>query len=351
MKRFLGLILALILVFAFTADALAARPSITKQPETSTTNKKGEVSFSVKYSGSGKVAITWYFVNPETGKEVSGRNLSKEVKGVKVSNPNSKKITLKKVPESMHGWMVYCHLNSNGYTVDSDKVMLLCYGLEAPESEAEKAAASADDKGGEDKPEEKPAEEKPAEQAAAEQSPEQGEGEEEEANRTITVTSTAKNLRKLDETGKLVDGDPVSTLEFTNLGSFIVSSDEPIKSWTINGIRYEPAEPVTEFKVLNANSDLTIDLKVAKATAASAQVDESHMCKVTCQGCTFTYVSAGIRNASEGEVPAGAPIRVTADTKENAEAGYSVNGAEVQNAGLSSFQLTVTDDVTIVAGR
>ena len=48
MKKIISLVLAFCIVFAFASEAFAAgKPTITKQPETSTTSKKGAVSFSI----------------------------------------------------------------------------------------------------------------------------------------------------------------------------------------------------------------------------------------------------------------------------------------------------------------
>ena len=150
MKKLLGIVLTLCLVLTLAADAFAAsKPEITKQPETATTSKKGAVSFSISVKGTVS-SYTWYFVNPETGDKISGKKLSSNVKGVKVTNPNSKKISLSHVPESMHGWSVYCHVNGNGYKVDSDAVPLYVYGMEIPGSDS----AAAPDDSGEAKPEE-----------------------------------------------------------------------------------------------------------------------------------------------------------------------------------------------------
>ena len=120
MKKIIALVLAICFVFAFAAESFAAaKPTITKQPETATTSKKGTVSFSITVKG--KVgSYTWYFINPANGEKLSGQKLAKAGLGVKVQNPNSKKVTLTNVPESMHGWEVYCHVNGNGYKVDSE---------------------------------------------------------------------------------------------------------------------------------------------------------------------------------------------------------------------------------------
>ena len=350
MKKILGLILALCLVLAVAVNAFAAKLAITKQPETATTNKKGTVSFAIKVSGSVN-SITWYFVNPATGESHTGKKLPTDIKGVKVSNPNSKKITLKNVPESMHGWVVYCHINGNGYKLDSDKVMLLVYGLEPP-AELPEIMSPAESSSESNEP--------AADSGEKEKSGDEGEGSSEPAEtpvepevKVITVSCNAKALRKLDKSGTADEAAPSSSLDFgdASSGSFIVISEDPIKSYTINGVQIEPAEPVNEFRVLNVTDSVTLRLKINRVTAASAQVDESHMCKVTCKGCTFSYLRGGIRAVSEGEVPAGAPISVVADTAELAALGYSVNGAEPINQGLASFRLTVTDDVEIIAGN
>ena len=353
MKKYLAFLLILCIVFSFAANAFAAsKPTIVKQPESATTNQKGTVSFSVSVKG--KVAsYTWYFVNPATGEKISGSKLSKTVKGVKVSKPNGKKVTLSNVPESMHGWEVYCHINGNGYKVDSEKVLLLVYGMEPPAGSASADAAAQ---------EQHAAEQAPAEQTAAEQSPvEQTQAETETAepvdpdtvavepeDRTITVSSGSSVLRRLDAFGKVIESDPVSSLEFRNTGSFIVSSEEPIKSWTVNGIRFEPEEPLKEFKMLNVTEDISVNIDVVRSSTITNELDYDHMCKVSCKGCTFTFLSSGIRSATEGEVPAGAQIRVLADSPDNVSKGYSFNGQEPQNLNKTSFVYTVTADVEIV---
>ena len=362
MKKLIGLMLVFCLVFAVATSALAARPTITKQPETATTNKKGTVTFSIGVKGS-DYTITWYFVNPETGEKTSGKKLSSVFKGIKVQNPNSKKVTLKKVPEAMHGWLVYAHISGNGYKVDSDQVQLLVYGLEppasAPASSAEtpeetpaEAPAEAPAETPAEAPAEAPADENgspaPADNPEAQQPAADDEGVNPDAvAETITVTANAALMYKLDASGKQVEDTASNRLEFEGAGSVLVRSDDPIESWSINGIRVQPAEPVKEFKLLNISSNLSLDVKINRASASEAVLDESHMCKVVCQGCTFTYRRGQLISVTEGEVPSGAPISVFADTAELAAKGYSINGGEATNQGLASFRLTVTDDVTI----
>ena len=134
MKRILGIALAVLLVLVTVSAALAgSRPVITQDPVSATTNAKGSVSFSVKVNTNGSnCTYTWYFVNPATGEKTSGRNLTKLFKKIKVVGPNRTKITLNRVPEEMHGWSVYCHVNGNGYKLDSQMATLSIYGMEAP---------------------------------------------------------------------------------------------------------------------------------------------------------------------------------------------------------------------------
>ena len=344
MKKMIGVILVLCLVFTFAATAFAgSRPEITKQPESATTNKKGTVQFSVKIKGSVN-SITWHFINPATGEDFTGKQLPKQFKGLKVGNPNGKTITLKKVPEAMHGWTVYVHINGNAYKLDSEKVTLWVYGLEqvAPAATEPPAESPAEGEQPEGQDEGKPDGETGAQTEDGSEA-----SDDEPRDKTVTVSATKKILRLLDDAGNPADDKPVSKLEFLNSANILVSSEEPIKSWTINGVRIEPAEPVSEFKLLNVSSDLSMTFDVIRSTAATAQLDESHMCKVTCKGCTFTYLPRGYKNAAEGEVPAGAPIRIIAGSTDLAANGYIINGADPDFQGMLSIQITVTEDITI----
>ena len=154
---------------------------------------------------------------------------------------------------------------------------------------------------------------------------------------------------KLDASGNKTDESPVSKLEFTGSSDILVASEEPIISWTINGVRIQPTEPVTEFKLVSVSSNVSMDIKIKQASAADAQVDESNMCHVVCEGCTFTYLPYKLMSVTEGDVPAGAPIRISANTSEGADAGYTINGGEPEGEGSANYQFTVTEDVKIVS--
>ena len=366
MKRLLGIILALCLILGIAAEAAAAgKPAFTQQPESATTDRKGTVSFSVKVKTNGsKVSYTWYFVNPATGEKVSGKNLSKTVKGVKAVNPNRAKITLKKVPESMHGWLVYCHINGNGYKVDSDQVVLNVYGMEPVSNAPAEPEESGEAIAGEEPPVEGAETSEPAEGAegseAAEAAPEGGEEAEaapaddpesegaDYVSHDITVAASAAFLIPIDAMGKATSDTPVTSLTFTDTGNVSIRSEEPIKSWTINGIRFESENPQTTINLFNISEDLSISLSAEQKTAASAVVDESVICKVTCEGCAFTCATKGIRNAAEGEVPSGSLITVFAKDSAALPNGYVINGGEAAYQNKASFQYTVTGDTSIV---
>ena len=350
MKKILALVLTLCLVLGLVVEAFAAsnKPEFTQQPKSATTSKKGTVSFSVKIKGKVKT-ITWYFINPETGEKITGKKLKNTFKKISVSNPNSKKITLKKVPDEMHGWTVYCHIAGNGYNLDSDPVVLNVYGKDpvtepvkitseaststsTEDSSAASSGTSSDSAG-------TSAGAKTTAAAAVED-----EEEIEAQDREITVTASDPVLYVIDAMGKATSEIPQTTLTFINTGNFAVRSDEPIKNWTINGFRVEPLEPVNGFNVFNVTTNTAVKLSVVRQTAATAQVDESQSCTVSCIGCAFTYFPKGLISVTDGSVPAGAVITVFSTETDK---GYSVNGAEPINQGKASFSLTVRQDTTI----
>ena len=134
MKRLLTILAVLCLMLGCINEARAAI-TVTEQPETQTVKAGGSVTFSVKAKGMGKV-ITWHFVSPDGGEDITGKKLSGRFKGLKVSNPNSLNIKLKNVPEEMHGWTVYCHLGKTSAGLDTEAAMLLIEGKELPGEES-----------------------------------------------------------------------------------------------------------------------------------------------------------------------------------------------------------------------
>ena len=237
----------------------------------------------------------------------------------------------------MHGWTVYAHLNGNGYTVDSDRVQLLIRGkeppadgpVEGPESDADSSDSSSSPSASDKKTD----------------TEDSGDTEPEEKSSFI-ISCNEKALRKINA-GTAEEADPVSRIQFTDITSFEVKTEETFTSWTANGVRFEVEEPINGFKIQNLTSDLSLNLKIARPTEADAQRDENHMCVVKCVGCTFTSLQDNLRGATDGKVPAGTVIMVTADTAELRDAGYRINGDAPINMGLVSFRYTVNDDVEI----
>lgn len=332
MKRILGLILVLCLVCSVVADALATPNwEITQQTKCTTTKKT--VTISVKVKGK-NIKYQWVFVNPDDPDDtVTGKNLSNDArfKGIKVAGYTKNKIVLSKVPEALHGWTVYCHLYSNAYKMNTDPVAVAVYGLDPPEQPEKPESSEDEDDDGDDK--------------------DTSEGDEEEEpaeSRDFTVSANGKFLFRTDSMGNPEGNEGASSLTFTDSGNVAVRSEEAFKSWTVNGIRFEPDDEMTGFRMFNLSSDTSVSLKFAAKTTASATVDESLMLNVTCKGCSFTYLPKQLIRVKEGKVPSGAVIYVFADSSEAAVNGYAINGSEAQNPGASSMQVTVTEDTEIV---
>ena len=352
MKRIVGLILVFCLVFSMIAET-AAEPKweITEQTKVTVKEKKGKatsITVTVKAKGKG-IKYQWVFVDPEDSSRTStGKKVAKEIKelkGLVVKGATSNKLTLTKIPDALNGWSVYCHLYSNAYKLDTDPVVITLPGMEEPSAESE--SEGKDSESGEEAKSgktEETAEKKSSDEEGGED--EEGEGATEEP-KEFTVSANGNILYKADSMGN-PDGDAVSSLTFTGSGNVVVKSEDPFKSWTVNGVRFEPEEEISSFKMLNLSSDTSISLKVAAKTAASAKVDESNMLTVTCKGCTFTYLRGGLKKVASGKVPSGAVIYVFADSYDAAANGYVVNGGEAQSLGAASMQVTVTEDTEIV---
>ena len=140
MKRLLT-IMAILCLLTGCFGAARAEIEITEQPETQTVKAGGTVTFSVEAKNVGKSAITWHFISPDGQEDVTGRKLSDRFSGLKVKNPNNQHIKLSRVPEAMHGWEVYCHLGKPSAGVDTERVLLLIEGMEAPGAAEETEAA------------------------------------------------------------------------------------------------------------------------------------------------------------------------------------------------------------------
>lgn len=360
MKKLTAFLLVFCLVLGLASVALAAGPKITKQPESATTDEKGNVSFSLKVSGA--KGITWRFVNPETGEEITGKNLKTVFKDIRVNGPNGQTIKLYNVPDEMHGWYVYCHLTANSNVVDSDRVRLLVYGLPDPDT----AGAPAESVPEETPPAETQSEpdeviiteqlppEEPEIQAVPETPAEPQTHIDENGNlvegppeevKAITIRAKDAVLYPLDTYGRPVEEEAAAELVFENSADVAVRANGEIRYWLVNGIRIDPEESVSSFLLRNVTSDLSVTAVLSGASAQ--QVDENTLVSVTCEGCKFTWSKGNMKNVTSGEVPAGSEILIMANPAP--ASGYSLNGGPFEDAGKFSVRRVVTEDTTIKA--
>jgi len=336
MKRLISFMLVLTLVLTCAGVALAASPKITQQPVTQTVKAGGKVTFTVKAKNA--ESITWYFTNPETGETTTGRKLSSVVKGVKVVHPNSLSITLKKVPEEMHGWTLYCHIGPKNSGVNSDEVMILIAGKEVPETAktTTKKTSSSDDS---DKDSDKDSDETAAEPTAT-PVPEP---------KDITIKASKVQLFAVND-GMEPQGSAVEKLTFEGgkAASFYVSLPEETEGYieylSLGSIRLTPAGDIRGMAIKGWTDSCTVKVKVRTQTQAEAEAEAATLCKVTCENCRFTGYKSSY--AASGSVPAGTTITVAASGGLIAE-GYSINGAEATHQNETTFQLVIDGDTTI----
>ncbi len=336
MKKIVALLLICCLTLGL-ATAYAAGPKITKQPDFGKSKTEDTVVIEIKarsFKG-----LTWRFVNPDTGDELTANELSKTFKGIKVKNPNKQKVTLEKVPAELNGWEVYCHLSGNGYQVDSERLTIeLDYASEstaAPSTEAAPAASESATK--------------PVQQSAAEPAaePVPAEGEEEDISEPETITVTGENvtLVPLDSFGRPDEENSAASLTFTEFGSVEARADGDVEYWIVNGIRVTPNESVSSVKLQNITSDMTI--AAVAPDPDDVRLNSSDRVQIVCSGCRFTYMADNLVSVTAGSVPRGADIIIMADNTTVAAGGYSINGGDFTREGKISFRLTVTEDTEI----
>ena len=358
MKKLVSLLLILCLVLGISCTALADTPSFTTQPVDSTTDKNGNLSLIFKGEGFVPNDSSWHFVEPETGKEWTGPQLRDEMKARKVRNftltasEGKQKLYLTGVPKFMHGWEVYVVLVGGGTSVESDHIHIYWHGMDKNEKSG--ASASSDAK---QQTAAQPAANTdttapaktdataPAPAPAPVEIPEEPAGP-----KIITVTADKVTLYPVDSRGNAIEDQAAETFTFEDVGSVAVRSDEPVKYWTVNGIRIEPeGNNVTSFVLKNITTDLVISAKAQKSSSSSssAEVDPDSPCTVTCTGCTFTYHKGGLKSVASGTVPAGATIIVFTSDAQAAQRGYSINGESPEHQGSTSFRLKIEEDTTI----
>ncbi len=363
MKRVVSLLAALCLILSVFTIASAASVTITKQPETQTVKAGGTVTFKVKAKGASNSSITWYFTNPETGESVTGKKLSTVVEGVKVKNPNSLSITLKKVPETMHGWTVHCHIGRIGAGIDTDEAMILIAGKPAPEYTPRPAVTPSPDdssKTGTSGKAGTSSKTGTSGKAGAEADPEPTATPTPEPPKPIVITGSKVELYRMDNKGN-IDTKAATELTFEpgQKASFYVKIPEgtegTVKYVTVGSVRLTPDGPVTGMSVRGWDTSATVKIKIDKGEeeeteaprreiATPEPVDESQLVTVTCTNCRFT----GWNNsyAESGKVPIGSTITVVA-VGGMTKKGFTINGEAKQHKNMTSFQMVVEGDTTI----
>lgn len=362
MKRVLVFLLMLCMLLGCFTSAFA-KLEILEQPVSQTVKERGKATFSFKVAKQQQMGITWYFVNPDTGEEITGKNIRKTFKGLKVTNPNSQKMTLRNIPAAMHGWSLYARCKANGATVETDIVQILIEGMDPPDIALPKRLTAVENK---EAPEETAVKPEPSDEAETEApSPESAEkkdsseetestkdnqaAEQESEPAVINITASNALLYPVNAKGKTSEEGSAS-MSFTGSASFYVApaSEGEIQYWTINGVRVEPDTQVPGFTFRGVTSDMAVSVKIKKASSdASADLDYQNMCKITCSNCFFTFMPAGITYAAEGEVPAGAKITVIAGQGADLEKGYTINSEAGQQQNKVTFTMVVEADTSI----
>ena len=351
MKRLAAIILILCLILGDCAMGLAeGRISITKQPETQTVKKGGTVTYKFQARNmTGKTPITWYFTNPANGKVYFGSKIAKvkALKGLKVVHPNGQNLTLKNVPEAMHGWTIYARVGNKSSGVNTQTVTILIAGKELPGTETKAETKTTKKKSTKKTTKEAAATEASVEEAAATPKP----AATPEPAGPIVIKGSKVELYALDKQGNMT-GTASKELTFeTGDADFFVRLPEgtegTIQYLTVGGVRLTPDGEATGMSIRGWKSSATVKVKVQKpgaAATAEAPVDESTLVNVTCTNCRFT----GWHNsfAESGKVPAGSTITVIASGGV-LKKGYSINGGEAEHKDQATFQLVVTGDTTI----
>ncbi len=381
MKRILSFILVMSLLVGVCAVAFAAtRPSISGQPESQSVEEGGKLVFTVKARG--YTGLTWYFINPATGEQYSGRTLDKQIAGVRVTGANNSKITIRNIPLSLNGWSVYAHLVGNGYKLDSDTVLITVTAptpkpTQAPTPEPTAAPTQA--------PTEVPAPAVTEAPAPAETEAPAPEFTEEPASASFSVSvKKADGLVIYKVKKNAPNGKARRTLTFEKKATVWVQAEEGlIESLTIGDIEFIPSQPMESIILKGFTGDTVIRGTVQGASAASDATEEAAeeqaaestpeptpepteeptvepvyteepaapedltgMVKISCENCRFSGGTYSF--ATSGYVKAGSAITVVSGSNGNPDTGYSINGGEPEYLSKSSFRITVDTDTTIV---
>lgn len=223
-KRGIFLLVLCLAVCCFFSAFADGAPKFKKHLASQTTDKKGSVTFSFQAVDFDSGLSSWHFVDPVTGVDRTGpelREFLSDAKGFAVIVSGSKQhLTMTKVPDALHGWLVYVKLsNKSGYTVTSEKVRLSCLSVLEASVPGEGAGMS---------------------------------------DGTVTIRAEGLSVCPLDAGGN-PDADKLSSVwTAAPPVSVLVLSDRPLASWTVNGVRFQPFESVSGFILENITENLAV---------------------------------------------------------------------------------------------
>ncbi len=101
-------------------------PRITKNPTGETVAVNGECQFITRYENA-KWA-EWHFVSPDGARDLSYKDAQTEFPTLKILHGDTKDLTLKSIPETLHGWKVYCRFSNDAGSVNSDSALITIQG-------------------------------------------------------------------------------------------------------------------------------------------------------------------------------------------------------------------------------
>lgn len=230
-------------------------PVITKQPNDVTVKKGKNATF--KAAAEGDTGITWRLVSPDGDEEFLVKDVGKYFKGVTVSGKNSDALTLKKIPESMHGWSVYCTYANKAGRVVTRNAYIWISGMEQTVNTASGSGRNGlnvetwdddDDDGYDDEP------------------------------GTYTYTGSLALTLSVSGATLTANGYKGNKVDFTDAGkiSFKVSASNTPAYWVINGARYDFDIVPKTITVKDLTYPMTIEA-VAKGKSSSTLLSDKQL--------------------------------------------------------------------------
>ncbi|MDO4483763.1 MAG: hypothetical protein Q4C54_04825 [Clostridia bacterium] len=239
LRTITAVMLLVVMIFSCNLFAVAegGTPVITKQPKDVKAAEGTKVTISVKATGA--TGIAWRLVNPESGQEVSAKEIPNLFEGMLIEGAATKELELYNVSMYMDGWQVYCKLKNDAGIISSDKATITVMDKDYVPTEEELAQEAA-------------------EAEAARQA-------EIEAGR-VTITTVGCKV-KVSGSGK---SETTATVD-KGKNKLVIKADKPSKVdyWVINGVRYDFSKVPTQMTITNLAEDMTVEAVVKKGTATT----------------------------------------------------------------------------------